>query len=72
MEMVESLKKGLYSTDKVYHVLYSVFYTKENLQGVGASTFWISRVPNTIKGAGLLLEGDLELKPCRDSSYSYY
>ena len=33
MSMIESLKKGLCSTDKVYHVLDSAFYTKENLRG---------------------------------------
>ncbi|CAJ35805.1 IS1634 family transposase [Methanocella arvoryzae] len=72
MEMVESLKRGLSSKDKVYHVADSAFYTKENLQGVGVSTFWISRVPNTIKEAAQLLGSDVELKPCKDQRYSYY
>jgi transposase len=72
MEMVDSLKKGLSSADKVYHVADSAFYTKDNLQGAGASTFWISRVPNTIKEANQLLEADVELKPCQDPRYSYF
>jgi len=72
MDMVKSLRQGLSSSDKVYHVADSAFYTRENLQGVGTSTFWISRVPYTVKEAGRLLEADVEMKPCKDPRYSYY
>lgn len=48
VDMVKSLKKGLASSDKVYYVSDSAFYIPENLQDVGGSTFWISRVPHNI------------------------
>jgi len=41
-------------------------------EGVGTSTFWISRVPDTIKEAGQLLESDVGLKPCKDPRHSYF
>lgn len=72
VDMVKSLKAGLASSDKVYYVADSAFYTLENLWDVGARTFWISRVPHNIGETSLLLDASEEMKQCLDPRYSYY
>lgn len=72
VDMIQSLKTGLASSDKMYYVSDSAFYTRENLQDVGARTFWISRVPHSLGETDLLLDAHVEMKQCLDSRYSYY
>jgi len=71
LEIITKLTDNLKSDEKVYHVADSAFYTKENLQSIGQHTFWISRVPVTIKDAKELLHSDLTFSPCTDERYSY-
>jgi len=49
--IIEKLQDNLKSHEKVYHVADSAFYTEKNLRSLGQHTFWISRVPVTIKDA---------------------
>ncbi|OPY26293.1 MAG: Transposase DDE domain protein [Methanocella sp. PtaU1.Bin125] len=72
LEMINELKTGLASTDKTYYVADSALYTDSNLQGIGQSTFWISRVPQTVGEADQLLDACVEMTQCRDARYSYY
>lgn len=72
LELITGLQKGLQKDHKVYYVADSAFYTQDNLETLGRSTFWISRVPNTINEAKALLEKDLDLSVCSDPRYSFY
>jgi len=72
LEMITRLKTGLRSTDKVYHVADSAFYTGKNLKSIGQCTYWISRVPCTIARAKKLLEQDLDMAVCNDPRCSYH
>lgn len=72
LEMIRGIQQGLRDDRKVYYVADSAFYTSENLETLGMSTWWISRVPSTINEAKQLLEKDLEMTACADPRYSFY
>jgi len=69
--IIEKLQDNLKSHEKVYHVADSAFYTEKNLRSLGQHTFWISRVPVTIKDAKELTKSDFQFTPCVDERYSY-
>ena len=69
--IIENLMENLKSDEKVYHVADSAFYTENNIQSVGQHTFWISRVPSTIKEVNELTKSDCTFTPCSDERYSY-
>lgn len=72
LEMINELKRGLATTDKVYYVADSALYTYDNLRGIGQSTFWISRVPQNVGEADRLLDASVLMTMCADARYSYY
>lgn len=49
----------------------AAFYTEKNLWSVGQHTFWISRVPVTIKDAKELIKSDCTFLQSADERYSY-
>jgi transposase len=69
--IVETLTNNLKSSEKVYHVADSEFYTAENLRTIGKHTFWISRVPATISEVKELENSHLTFLPCKDGRYGY-
>lgn len=69
--IIEKLKENLQTREKVYHVADAAFFTKPNLESLGPHTFWISRVPVTIKEAKLLVQSDCSFSPCADERYEY-
>ncbi len=54
-EAIENYIEQLGSDQKNYFIMDSAFYTSDNVQNYG-DIYWISRVPETIKEAKLLLE----------------
>lgn len=72
LDMITSLQQGLNNDQRAYYVADSAFYTLDNLESLGRSTFWISRVPGTINEARELLGKDLDLTVCEDARYSFY
>ena len=71
LTIIQHLKENLRSDEKVYHVADSAFYTAPNLQALGQHTFWISRVPATIKEERDLVRTEDPFLPCTDDRYSY-
>ncbi|MFY9449069.1 MAG: IS1634 family transposase [Candidatus Methanoculleus thermohydrogenotrophicum] len=71
LTIIKQLKENLKSAEKVYHVADSAFYTATNLQSLGQHTFWISRVPATIKEAWDLVRTGEPFLPCTDDRYTY-
>ena len=69
--IIRDLAENLKSAEKVYHVADSEFYTPETLHLLGQHTFWISRVPGTIRHVKDLESADLSFTPCQDRQYSY-
>jgi len=72
VETIKKIQNGLKLNDKVYHVADSAIYSDDNITELGKHTLWITRVPATITEAKDLLNGDVELKVCTDTRYSYY
>jgi len=69
--IIENLQNNLKSGEKVYHVADAAFYTEKNLRSIGQHTFWISRVPVTVKDAKELIKSDCQFTLCADVRYSY-
>ena len=69
--IITHLADNLKHPSKVYHVADSAFYTAENITTVGIHTFWISRVPATLKEEKALVSSDVTLCPCADERYQY-
>ena len=69
--IIRDLAENLKSAEKVYHVADSEFYTPETLHLLGQHTFWISRIPGTIRHVKDLESADLSFTPCQDRRYSY-
>jgi transposase len=71
LQITTHLTDNLKHAGKVYHVADAAFYTAENLVTLGTHTFWISRVPATLKEVKNLVSSDLELYPCADERYQH-
>lgn len=71
LSIITQLTDSLQHPGRVYHVADAAFYTKTNLTTLGARTFWIFRVPSTLREAKDLLTADLEIEPCTDDRYAY-
>jgi len=69
--IIENLQNNLKSGEKVYHVADAAFYTEKNLRSIGQHTFWISRVPITVKDAKELINSDCTFLKSADERYSY-
>jgi transposase len=69
--IIENLQNNLKSGEKVYPVADAAFYTEKNLRSIGQHTFWISRVPVTVKDAKELIKSDCQFTSCADERYSY-
>jgi len=72
IETIQKLKSNLSFNDKMYFVADSAFFSSENINLLGNSTLWITRVPSTVGEAKDLLNWDLEMKPCSDDRYSIF
>jgi len=73
IEAIEKVKTGLsLGDDDTYFIADSTIYTADNLQRMGQSTTWITRVPATIGEAKELLDADIEMQACQDSRYSCF
>ena len=69
---IQAVRANLVTDQRIYHIADSAFYTKQNLQTLGAQCFWISHVPNTIKEAKTLIhQEEREWSPCTDERYHY-
>ena len=71
LTIITHLTDNLQHPGKVYHIADAAFYTAENLATLGTRTFWISRVPATLKEVKELVASDLDLQPCADNRYQY-
>jgi transposase len=71
VQILTHLKDNLQNPSKVYYIADSAFYPDENITTVGIHTFWISRVPATLKEVKTLVSSDGELFPCADERYQY-
>ena len=71
LEIMQHLTDNLNNPEKVYHVADAAFYTADNLTTLGAHTFWITRVPVTLKEVKSLVSSDIELNQCTDKRYQY-
>jgi len=69
IETIQKLKSNLSFKDKMYFVADSAFFSSENINLLGNSTLWITRVPSTVGEAKDLLNRDLEMKSCSDDRY---
>ena len=69
LTIIKQLKENLKSAEKVCHVADSAFYTATNLQSLGQHTFWISRVPATIKEVRDLVRTGEPFLSCTDDRY---
>jgi transposase len=70
-QIIKHLADNLKHPSKVYHVADAAFYTAENITTVGLHTFWISRVPATLKEVKNLVSFEGTLCPCVDERYHY-
>lgn len=68
---IKELKQNLITDETVYHMADSAFYSAESISSLGQQCFWITRVPETIKEAQLILASDVVWIPCSDPRYSY-
>ena len=71
LTIITHLTDNLQHPGKVYHIADAAFYTAENLATLGTRTFWISRVPATLKEVKELVAAELPLQPCADDRYQY-
>jgi len=69
--IIKALTENLKSSDKVYHVADSAFYSDENLRTLGTRTFWITLVPATIARAKEMSQAEVDLTPFSDPRYAY-
>ena len=72
METIKRLKENLNFDDKIYRVSDAAFFTGKNVEEMRQHTFWVTRVPASVKEAKELLFKDLEMKPCKDNRYSFF
>jgi len=72
IETIEKLKSNLNFRDKIYYVADSAFFSSENINLLGRSTFWITRVPSIVGEAKDLLNRYLEMNSCSDDRYSIF
>ncbi|MDX8549465.1 IS1634 family transposase [Methanospirillum sp. J.3.6.1-F.2.7.3] len=65
------VRQNLITDETVYHMADSAFYSADNISSIGDMCFWITRVPELIKEAHVLVTSDVVWVPCSDSRYSY-
>lgn len=68
---IKELKQNFITSETVYHMADSSFYSAESISSLGQQCFWITRVPETIKEAQGIVASDGVWIPCSDSRYSY-
>lgn len=71
LSIITQLTDTLQHPGTVYHIADAAFYTADNLATLGTHTFWISRVPATLKEVKELMTADLPFRPCADDRYQY-
>lgn len=70
LRAIQRVKGGLDFKDDTYFVADSAIYSEENLNHLGQSISWITRVPATIGEVNELLDSDIEMTTCQDNRYS--
>jgi transposase len=72
IEMIHRLRNSISLDDSAYWVADSAIYTEENLNLLGKDLHWITRMPETVGEAKVLVSAELEMTPAIDVRYAYY
>jgi transposase len=72
IEAMKRLQENITFPDDVYYIADSALYSEGNIESMGISMKWITRVPSTLNLSKDLLASDLEFKKGEDPRYSFY
>lgn len=68
---ITEVRESLNISQKIYHIADSALCSAENVQTLGAHSYWIICVPETIKEALTIFSTEVEWTSCIDTKYKY-